>query len=184
MESLLYKQDSVDVENLIRSLSISLGNIGTPEAFERLDNAKAESNESLGLSFAIDRISDPVQFRRTATKLLASKTPLRYLVIHAIGRHGADEFKAELQLSLESSNPFERGVSALALTRLSNPPSKSTLLEIMKQSAYPHERLFTTLAILRIDPTEYPTLEDQLRTDLGDIGIGLRSWPTLEGRYS
>lgn len=165
-------------QGIVRTVSSALGMIGNDVAIQQLLSAEIGSDASYGLVHALDRIESPAQFKAAASRLLAGASGLEFLVVRAIGRRGANEFESAVRKVAEAPDPVDRGVAALALARLGRAPRVSTLQTSLSQAANAQERVFTTLAILTIDPSAYAGLEVQLRQDLGENSFSW--WSALQ----
>lgn len=168
-------------EDVIRSCSKALGNIGTNEALEWLlaprENAAARS----GLAFALDKLKDSTGFRRAVAQLLSGRSldiHERLHLLSAIGRRSEKEFSSVLQKSLEASEPIERGVAALALARTRNSIDRADAMRMVEQAADESERIFAALAVLTLDASVFGALKHQLRRDLGKESYLF--WPALQ----
>jgi hypothetical protein len=152
---------------VIGNCCAALGDIGTDEAIKRLFAAPIGSNESCGLLFALDKIDEPSSFRDAILRLPEPAFP-QYLVLRAIGKKHAAEFKTRLLSALDGSNPVDRGIAALALARFGDLTNKGRFFQSMEQAHNDIERLLTALAVLTLDRSSYPQLEAQLRRDLSE----------------
>lgn len=157
---------------VVFNCSCALGSIGTDEAIKRLFDAPTGSKESRGLLFALDRIDEPSSFRDAVLRV-PEPAGLEYLVLRAIGKKRAAEFKTRLSSALDGSKPIDRGIAALALARFGDLTNKGRFLQLMEQAHNDIERLLSALAVLTLDRSSYPQLEAQLRRDLSESYLSI-----------
>lgn len=166
-------------EGALLSCSEALGSIASKKGIDWLLAQPPDSKARLGLVYALDQLEDSSVFRDAVTEAKSKywgKYEPRCLILTAVGRRRADEFAPMLQESLVASGAFERGVATLALARIGKIASIDAK-RMVAQAANDEQHLFTSLAVLSLDPSIFPALADRIRKELGS----LRTYDYLPG---
>jgi HEAT repeat protein len=166
--------DSTEDAALTRECSAALARIGSPDAMTRLLGAPLESDDASGLVYGAVAIPDESSFANVIDYVIEEDGPLSYLAIRAIGRRQMLRFEPSVLAALDAPEALTRACAALALARLGR--ADATRLRVANaQAATEKERLFSALALIAIDVTQYPEMETPLRADLAIDSFALLS---------
>ncbi|MFI8529908.1 hypothetical protein ACIGMX_06560 [Streptomyces aquilus] len=136
-----------------RTICEALGYIATPQAVEMLlarTTGQLSDAAYRGLAICLDRTADE-DFVPVTEELLQRDglKPCRWRVYRAIGLRPVPELLLHLQTGINSPEPFERAVAALALARADGTTALPRLLEIQQQTSAPADELLVLLALLQ-----------------------------------
>jgi len=120
----------------------------------------------IGLTLCVDILPDPILRDRLIEELLAGRGVMRWAALRAVGRLGETSQAPMLRKELFGRDPLERGVAALALAHLEGRQAFTLLQRTWRDGASALERIFSALAMLKVDPESWGQVEQQLRADL------------------
>lgn len=159
----------------------ALGYIATPQAIEMLlarTTGQLSNAAYQALAICLDRTAEE-DFVPLAEELLRRDglEHCRWRVYRAIGLRCVPELLPHLQAGINSPEPFERAVAALALARAEGTTVVPRLLQIQQQTSSPIQELLVLLALL------HATRDENLVTDLA-IPLGDQGWQLEDALYN
>jgi hypothetical protein len=166
-----------EVHQVRHQAAFAIANIGGPDAVAALDDllsAGREDEQRSGdlrwaLAHCLADASDDGQFARLAGDILAHPPSEVSFVHRAIGLRHDERFTSELRRGLEGTDPAVRGQSALALARIGDTKTPSTLIRAITEAANGQERILASLGLLLIgQPVPGDPELRQTRADLSE----------------
>jgi hypothetical protein len=154
-------------ENVRWHASLALGAIGSEPAVEALLARSPHEDAGAGLALVLDKIAEYGTAENTFREIVESRPAfLSALAFNAVGRRRDDRFAGRLLGGLHDRVGYVRGTAALALARTGGSRHARRLEEARREAGEPFERIFTTLALVEIDPAAFAVWEADLRKDL------------------